>query len=72
MKHLAACPEDLSKIKGIGSVYETKLYEAGIGSYWELAQADEAELRRILEIKEFQKVDLAAIKADASVWPRKA
>jgi len=65
VKHLAACPEDLSKIMGVGSVYETKLYEAGIGSYWELAQADEAELRRILEIKEFQKVDLAAIKADA-------
>jgi predicted flap endonuclease-1-like 5' DNA nuclease len=65
VKHLAACPEDLSKIKGIGSVYETKLYEAGIGSYWELAQTDEAELRRILEIKEFQKVDLAAFKADA-------
>ena len=65
VKHLAACPEDLSRIKGVGSVYETKLYEAGIGSYWELAQADEAELRRILEIKEFQKVDLDAIKADA-------
>ncbi|MCU0502942.1 MAG: DUF4332 domain-containing protein [Anaerolineae bacterium] len=65
VKHLAACPEDLSKITGVGSVYETKLYEAGIGSYWELAQADEAELRGILGIKEFQKVDLAAIKADA-------
>ena len=65
VKHLAACPEDLSKIKGIGPVYETKLYEAGIGSYWELAQTDEAELRRILEIKEFQKVDLAEIKAVA-------
>ena len=65
VKHLAACPEDLSKIMGVGSVYETKLYEAGIGSYWELAEADEAELRRILEIKEFQKVDLAAIQADA-------
>ncbi len=65
VKHLAACPEDLSRVKGIGAVYETKLYEAGIGSYWELAQTDEAELRRILGIKEFQKVDLSAITSDA-------
>ncbi|MDQ1301610.1 MAG: hypothetical protein QG637_1532, partial [Chloroflexota bacterium] len=62
---LMACPQDLAKVKGIGSVYETKLYEAGIGTFSELANTDEAELRRIFAIKEFQKVDLAALKANA-------
>ncbi len=62
---LVACPQDLAKVKGIGSVYETKLYEAGIGAFSELANTDEAELRRIFVLMEFQKIDLAAIKADA-------
>ncbi len=62
---LVACPQDLSKVKGISSTYETRLYEAGIGTFWELANTDDAELSRILGIKDFQKVDLAAIKAAA-------
>ncbi len=62
---LAACPQDLGRVKGIGSVYETKLYAAGIGTFWELANTDDAELRRILDIKDFQKVDLGAIKETA-------
>ena len=59
------CPQDLSKVQGVGHSYEAKLYAAGIGSFWELANADDEELRRIFGIKGFQKVDLAAIKADA-------
>ncbi len=64
-KNVASCPQDLSKVKGIGTIYEQKLYAAGIGSFWNLAQADVAELARIFEIKDFQKVDLDAVKADA-------
>ncbi len=60
-----SCPQDLSRVQGIGSVYEQKLYAAGIGSFWELAQSDDAALKSILDLKEFQDVDLAAIKADA-------
>jgi len=63
--HMTACPQDLSKVQGVGQSYEAKLYAAGIGSFWELANADDEELRRIFGIKGFQKVDLAAIKADA-------
>ena len=61
----AGCPQDLAKVKGVGAAYETKLYEAGIGTFAELANTDEAELGRIFALREFQKVDLVAIKADA-------
>ncbi|MGC8782558.1 MAG: helix-hairpin-helix domain-containing protein, partial [Anaerolineae bacterium] len=64
IRDLTGCPQDLAKVKGIGSVYATRLYEAGIGTFWELANADEDELRRIFGLKEFQKVDLASIKAN--------
>jgi predicted flap endonuclease-1-like 5' DNA nuclease len=60
-----ACPQDLSRVRGIGRVFEEKLYAAGIGTFWELAQAADEELTRILEIKEFQRVNLAEIKASA-------
>jgi predicted flap endonuclease-1-like 5' DNA nuclease len=62
---VTACPQSLAKVRGIGSVYSQKLYAAGIGTFWELTQLDEAELSRILDIKDFQKVSLAEIKAAA-------
>ncbi len=60
------CPQDLSRVPGVGDVYEQKLYAAGIGTYWELASASEADLRAILDIKDFQAIDLAAIRQTAS------
>lgn len=60
-----SCPQDLSRIKGIGTVFETKLYEAGIGTFWELSQTGSERLAEILEVKDFQKVNLGAIKAEA-------
>lgn len=60
-----SCPQDLSRIKGIGSAFETKLYAAGIGTFWQVSQTDAEALAQILEVKDFQKVDLDAIKADA-------
>ncbi len=57
------CPQDLSRIDGIGTVFEQKLYNAGIGSFWGLAQADDDLLRGTLTA--LFEVDLAAIKADA-------
>ena len=62
----ASCPQDLSVLVGIGAAYEQKLYAAGIGSYWELAQTPNDELATILEVQDFQAVDLDAIKADAT------
>ncbi|MEW5718991.1 MAG: helix-hairpin-helix domain-containing protein [Chloroflexota bacterium] len=63
----AACPQHLSDVEGIGAVYETRLYEAGIGSYWELAQLSNADLQRILQVTELQsaQIDFNAIRADA-------
>ena len=52
-------------VKGVGSVYETKLYAGGIGTYWELSETAEEDLVRVLEIQDFQATDFAAMKADA-------
>lgn len=49
---LVACPQDLSAVAGIGSVYEDRLYTAGIGSYWELAETPIEELSYILGIED--------------------
>lgn len=60
---MITCPQDLSRIDGIGTVFEQRLYNAGIGSFWGLAQANDDYLRGILE--SLFEVDLPAIKADA-------
>jgi predicted flap endonuclease-1-like 5' DNA nuclease len=63
--HVVSCPQDLSAVEGIGSVYEDRLYDAGIGSYWELAETPAHDLAGILGLQSFQDVDLTAIKASA-------
>ena len=63
--HTVSCPQDLSAVSGIGAVFEERLYAAGIGSYWELAEMDAGELSNTLEAEAFQDVDLGAIKAAA-------
>jgi predicted flap endonuclease-1-like 5' DNA nuclease len=60
-----SCPQDLSRISGIGAVYETKLYAAGIGTYWEFSEIADQDLVRVLEVQDFQAVDIVAIKAAA-------
>ena len=60
-----SCPQDLSRISGVGSVYETKLYQAGIGTYWELSEITDEDVVRVLGVQDFQMVDIVAIKADA-------
>jgi predicted flap endonuclease-1-like 5' DNA nuclease len=59
------CPQDLSRVKGLGSTYETRLYAVGIGTYWELSEIADEDLRRVLEIQDFQAVDIVAVKAAA-------
>ena len=65
IEHKVSCPQDLSRISGVGSVYETKLYQAGIGTYWELSEIADQDLVRVLEVQDFQAVDIVAVKADA-------
>jgi predicted flap endonuclease-1-like 5' DNA nuclease len=46
--------QDLSMIDGIGETYEQRLYTAGVGTFWELAHLNDAELRQILHISDLQ------------------
>ncbi len=58
------CPQDLSAVAGIGPVFEERLYAAGIGSYWALAELPDDQLATTLDVRAGQ-VDLAAIKVAA-------
>ncbi|MBP6016486.1 MAG: DUF4332 domain-containing protein [Candidatus Promineofilum sp.] len=62
---IASCPQDLSAVTGIGSVFEERLYAAGVGSYWALAELADERLAAILDAQSFQDIDLGAIKASA-------
>jgi predicted flap endonuclease-1-like 5' DNA nuclease len=61
----AICPQYLSEVRGIGEVYEKKLYAAGIGTFWELAHTSDEELERIFDAKDFQDVNCQVIRDDA-------
>ncbi|MEZ4541794.1 MAG: DUF4332 domain-containing protein [Chloroflexota bacterium] len=62
---IVPCPQDLSAVSGIGPVFEERLYAAGVGSYWALAELSDEALTAILDAQSFQDVDLGAIKASA-------
>ena len=62
---MVSCPQDLSRITGIGPVLEAKLYAAGVGTFWEVANLDAGELGRILEAEKMPNVALNAIRASA-------
>ncbi|HXV97786.1 MAG TPA: hypothetical protein VEC93_05125, partial [Anaerolineae bacterium] len=46
-------PDNLTLIKGIGSVYQWKLRDVGISTYRQLAAADPAQVRRMLDVKKW-------------------
>ncbi len=52
-------PDDLTKIKGIGLVYQRKLRDIGVNTFKQLSEADPKKLRRKLGIKDWQNVDVA-------------
>lgn len=60
---LVSCPQDLSAVAGIGSALEDRLYTAGIGSYWELAETPADALQAMLRIKDAD--ELSRIKSSA-------
>lgn len=60
---LVSCPQDLSAVAGIGSALEERLYIAGIGSYWELAETPAAELGVVLKTSDAD--ELSRIKSSA-------
>ncbi len=63
----AVCPQDLSAVRGVGAEFEQRLYNVGVGTYWDLAQRSESELAAILNLGDWRStsVNLAAIRGDA-------
>jgi predicted flap endonuclease-1-like 5' DNA nuclease len=59
------CPQKLARIHGIGRVFEDRLYEAGIGTFWQVATTPVRDLAAILGIKDFQAVDVEGIREEA-------
>ena len=64
-------PDDLTVIKGIGLVYQWKLRDIGVGSYQQLATADPEQLRRMLDIKNWQRVNIASWIEQARDWAQR-
>lgn len=61
-------PDDLTVIKGIGKVYQRKLRDLGFNSFEQLAKADPDRLRRLLDVKNWQRVDVEGWLAQARDW----
>ena len=61
-------PDDLTVVKGVGPVYQWKLRDAGVHTYQDLAESDAAQLRRMLDIKEWQRVNIESWIAQARDW----
>jgi predicted flap endonuclease-1-like 5' DNA nuclease len=64
-------PDDLTVIKGIGAVYQWKLRDAGVNTYDQLAGADPDQLRRMLDIKNWQRVDIESWVGQARDWAQR-
>jgi predicted flap endonuclease-1-like 5' DNA nuclease len=65
-------PDDLTVIKGIGTVYQWKLRDAGVNTYDQLAGADPDQLHRMLNIKNWQRVDIESWVSQARDWAQRA
>jgi chromosome segregation ATPase len=67
LPRMVSAPQNLTDVKGIGRVFEQRLYKAGVGTFWELATLSDDDLKQILHLNELQllHMDLDAIRADA-------
>lgn len=64
-------PDNLAVIKGIGSVYQWKLRDAGVHTFAHLASSDANQLRRMLDIKDWQQVDIESWIQQARDWAQR-
>ena len=64
-------PDDLTVIKGIGPVYQWKLRDAGFNTHKQLAAADPDQLRRMLDVKNWQRVNVEAWISQARDWAQR-
>jgi predicted flap endonuclease-1-like 5' DNA nuclease len=62
-------PKDpLEKIEGIGQVYQTKLYEAGIRTFAQLAAASPSRITEIVEPQNWQTIDIMKWRREAALY----
>ncbi|MBE7552872.1 MAG: hypothetical protein HS126_17510 [Anaerolineales bacterium] len=64
-------PDNLMVIKGIGPIFQWKLRDAGINTYKQLAAADPAQIRRLLSIKKWQRVNIESWVEQARDWAQR-
>ncbi len=65
-------PDDLTVIRGIGEVYQRKLRDIGFNSFDQLAKVDPGRLRRMLDIKDWQRSDVESWIEQARDWSKEA
>lgn len=64
-------PDDLTVVKGIGAVYQWKLRDAGFNTYKQLAEANPDQLRRMLDVKNWQRVNVESWIEQARDWAQR-
>lgn len=64
-------PDDLTVIKGVGPVYQWKLRDAGVNTYGQLATSDADQLWRLLDIKDWQRVNVESWIEQARDWAQR-
>lgn len=64
-------PDNLMVIKGIGPIFQWKLRDAGINTFKQLASADPVEIRRLLSIKKWQRVNIESWVEQARDWAQR-
>ena len=64
-------PDDMTVVRGIGPVYQWKLRDAGVNTYAQLAASDPDQLRRMLDIKDWQRVDIESWIEQARDWAQR-
>ena len=60
--------DPLEKIEGIGQIYQTKLYEAGIRTFAQLAAASPSRITEIVEPQNWQTIDIMKWRREAALY----
>lgn len=60
--------DPLEKIDGVGQVYQTKLYEAGIKTFAQLAAASPSRITEIVEPQNWQTIDIMKWRREAALY----
>ncbi|MEI8283004.1 MAG: helix-hairpin-helix domain-containing protein [Armatimonadota bacterium] len=60
--------DPLEKIEGIGNIYQTKLYEAGIRTFAQLAAASPSRITEIVEPQNWQTIDIMKWRREAALY----